>query len=232
VTLLTRLASALLDLALPPRCLGCGARDAWVCPGCAAGLPRLPAARCRVCAAPLTGTLICPTCYRDRPHFDAVYAPFRHDGLARELVHALKYRGHRHLAVPLAQAAAAVVDRPGYDLVVPVPLHPSRLARRGFNQSELLARAVAATLELPLAAGALERVRSTEPQTEMPRPAARVANVRGAFRATAGLRGLDVLLVDDVCTTGATVDACAAALRRAGAARLDVLVVTRAVTQL
>jgi ComF family protein len=226
--LLGRLTGRLLDLPLPRRCLGCGARGAWVCPDCAEQLAPLPPSRCRVCAAPSSGTVVCPSCYRRPPRFDAVHAAYRHDGLARELVHALKYRQCRYLAPPLAGAmVAAFAPAQPPSVVVPVPLHPSRRAERGFNQSELLAGEVAAALGLELRDG-LERVRATASQTGLS-PAERSANVRGAFAARLELPGAAVLLVDDVCTTGATLGAAASALRRAGAARVEALVATRAV---
>jgi ComF family protein len=228
---LGRLIDALIDLALPRRCLGCGARGAWVCPDCDRQIARLPERRCRICALPLSGPLVCPSCYRDRPRFDALQAAYRHDGLARTLVHGLKYRRQRHLAEPLASAMVAVLPlacRPS--VVVPVPLHPTRRAERGFNQSELLARAVAAALAVELC-DALERVRPTVAQTGLS-PGDRAANVRGAFAARQALAGATVLLIDDVCTTGATLGAAAVALRRAGASRVDALVATRTVTPL
>jgi ComF family protein len=221
------LADWLLDLPLPRRCVGCAARGEWLCAQCAATLPRLPAARCRICAVPLGGALVCPDCYRRPPPFEAVHAAYRHDGLARELVHRLKYRRGRHLAPTLGAAmAAALGPAPAPTLVVPVPLHPARRAERGFNQSELLAADVAARLGRPLG-DALERVRPTAAQTGLS-PAERAVNVRGAFRARADLAGAAVLLVDDVCTTGATLGAAAGALRRAGAASVEALVATRA----
>jgi ComF family protein len=235
---LQRLSGALLDLLLPRRCAGCGVRESWLCPDCAATLPPLPAARCRVCAIPLAGTLVCPTCYRDPPRYDAIHAPFLHDGLARELVHCLKYRAQRHLAEPLARAAAAALstavdaERPSsrYDLVVPVPLHASRRQERGFNQSELLARHVADAIGAPVAPTMLDRSRATEAQTQLRGAPARFANVRGAFTVGGDCRGKRVLLVDDVCTTGATLEACAAALKRACATRVDAVVITRTAT--
>jgi ComF family protein len=236
--ILHRLSGAFLDLLLPRRCAGCGVRESWICPDCAATLARLPAARCRVCAIPLTGTLICPSCYRDPPRYDALHAPFLHDGLARDLVHALKYRGQRHLAEPLAHAAAAALPAaveseslsPAYDLIAPVPLHASRRRERGFNQSELLARHLAETIGPPVLPELLERSRATEAQTQLRGAPARFANVRGAFAVRGDCRGARILLVDDVCTTGATLEACAAALKRAGATQVDALVVTRTAT--
>lgn len=224
---LARLVAAALDVALPPRCLGCGARDAWVCPDCAAGLPRLPRQRCQVCAAPLRGVAVCPACYRRPPPFDRVDAPFRYDGLARDLVRGLKYHDQRHLAPILAGAMAGALTDGTVDLVVPVPLHPTRRAERGFNQSELLAIHVAARLGLRCDPAALRRERPTRPQVELAR-AERAANVRGAFAASGRLDGRRALLVDDVYTTGATLSACAAALKQAGVVQVTCLVATRA----
>jgi len=90
----------LLDVALPPRCVGCGTRDSWICHDYAGALPLLPSKRCRVCAVPQPGPQVCADCYRNPPRFDALHTAFLHEGLARELVHGLKYRGHRHLTEP------------------------------------------------------------------------------------------------------------------------------------
>jgi ComF family protein len=174
------------------------------------------------------GVAVCPACYRRRPRFDKVAAPYLHEGLARDLVHALKYRGHRHVA-PILAAAMADAAPADVDVVVAVPLHSNRRAERGFNQSELLARAAAGRLALPLRLDALRRERPTRPQVELAHDE-RAANVLGAFVAPVRLDGTRVLLVDDVCTTGATLDACAAALKRAGASRVACLVATRAST--
>jgi ComF family protein len=221
------LASRVLDLVLPPRCAGCGERESWLCPSCASGLPRVDGPRCRVCAAGLTADVsLCPDCYRDPPPLERVVAAFRHEGLARRLVLDLKYRRHRHLAGPLGALLAAAAPT-GVDAVVPVPLHPLRRRERGFNQSELLALEVGRRLDRPLAADALRRTRDTPRQTGLS-PRERLANVRGAFAAGARLDGRRLLLVDDVCTTGATLYACAGALRRAGASAVVAAVVTRA----
>jgi ComF family protein len=221
-------AARLLDLLVPPRCVGCGGRDSWLCRSCRADLPMLPEQSCRVCAAPLAGPVQrCPSCYRTPPPVGRVHAALRHDGVARQLVLGLKYRGGRHLVAPLADLVAPIVPG-GVDLLVPVPLHESRLRQRGFNQSELLAREVGKRTRRPVLVGALERVRETPSQTGLS-PAERVENVRGAFAAVDRLDGRHVLLVDDVCTTGATLYASARALKRAGAASVQALVATRAV---
>jgi ComF family protein len=220
-------AARLLDLLVPPRCVGCGGRDSWLCAGCRGELPALPEQSCRVCAAPVAGPVQrCPSCYRTPPPVARVHAALRHDGVARQLVLGLKYRGGRHLVAPLAELVAPIVPG-GVDVLVPVPLHESRLRQRGFNQSELLAREIGRRTRRPVLVGALERVRETPSQTGLT-PAQRVENVRGAFAAVDRLDGRHVLLVDDVCTTGATLYASARALKRAGAASVQAIVATRA----
>jgi ComF family protein len=155
----------------------------------------------------------------------------------RAAIHALKYGGRTPVAGPLA---ALLVERgtallpadagggPAFDGVVPVPLHPARLAERGFNQAELLAAPCAAAWGRPLLPQALGRVRPTQPQTELDADARR-RNVAGAFavRRPAEVAGRRLLLVDDVLTTGATVRAAARALREGGAAAIGVLVLAR-----
>lgn len=151
----------------------------------------------------------------------------RHDGVARQLVLGLKYRRGKHLAGPLADLVAPLVPA-GVDALVPVPLHENRVRERGFNQSELLANELGARVGRPVLAAALNRVRETPSQTGLS-PSERVENVRGAFAAAERLDGQHVLLVDDVCTTGATLYACARTLRRAGVASVQAIVATRAV---
>jgi ComF family protein len=163
-----------------------------------------------------------------RPNVDCARAIGAYDGALRAIVHALKYDGRRSLAVPLAALmrarAAALVD--AADVAVPVPLHPSRLRQRGFNQAADLARG----LGVPVVS-ARKRVRATPTQTSLP-AARRHGNVRGAFTITRHARvlaGCTVLLVDDVSTTGATLDACARTLKAAGAAEVRALTAARAV---
>jgi ComF family protein len=222
------LATRLLDLIVPPRCAGCGRRDTWLCPSCRAELPRLPDRSCRVCAAPVAGAVHrCAECYRDPPPVARVHAALRHDGVARQLVLGLKYRRGKHLVQPLVDLIAPITPD-DVDVLVPVPLHERRLRERGFNQSELLAVELARRTARPVAGDALARVRETSSQAGLS-PGERVENVRGAFAASARLDGRSVLLVDDVCTTGATLYACARALKRSGAATVQAVVATRAV---
>ena len=172
----------------------------------------------------------CPRCRRGRPSLDRARAIGAYDGVLRAIVHALKYEGRRSLARPLAMMmrdrGAEILA--GAACVVPVPLHPSRRRARGFNQSVDLAR----RLGLPVR-HALRRVRATAVQTTLP-AAQRHRNVRGAFAATRvarTLRGATVVLVDDVCTTGATLDACARTLKEAGVVEVRALTAARVVSR-
>ncbi|MBM4437931.1 MAG: ComF family protein [Actinobacteria bacterium] len=156
---------------------------------------------------------------------DWVYVRLPFETPLREAIHRLKYDNKRYLASELAAIAAPALEpATAIDAVVAVPLHPAREAVRGYNQSDLIARALGKLLDRPVTPELLRRQRVTPPQTSLAR-ADRLQNVRGAFAAAPAARGLRVLLVDDVLTTGATIDACARALRRARAQWVGALVV-------
>ncbi len=154
-------------------------------------------------------------------------APWIHAGLARALVHNLKFRGHRHLASVMADAMCPLL-LPDVDLIVPIPLHRDRMSERGYNQAALLAREIGSRLLCDVELTLLLRIRSTRPQTGLAK-SDRLINVRGAFALTGKVDpSKHVLLVDDVSTTGATLAACADALSRAGVRRISAIVATRA----
>jgi ComF family protein len=172
----------------------------------------------------------CPRCCEHPPAFVRAVAAGRYEGALRDLVHALKYDGRRSLSRGLGgmmrARGAAVID--ACEVAVPVPLHPSKRRARGFNQADDLAR----VLGLPLA-GALRRVRKTAAQADLAADA-RLVNVRSAFAMTRQqprIAGRTVLLVDDVTTTGATLNECALTLRAGGAAEVYAITAARAVTQ-
>jgi competence protein ComFC len=209
--------TALADLFYPERCVGCERRASDVlCRTCFETLPMVGSPVCRRCGLPTAfTTYVCEECKNVDFGFESAMAPLKYEGVGKKIVHALKYRGYKRvverLAVPLM---LQVLGDGRFDAVVPVPLHRSRLRKRGFNQAELLARGVAERMKATVS-DTLQVVRSTRDQVELS-AAQRRANVAGAYAATEPLRG-KLLLVDDVFTTGATMSACAATLLRAGA---------------
>ncbi len=184
-----------------------------------------------MCAAPLSGpkALRCARCRLRRPVLDSCTAVYEYGGQLAVALRRLKFNGRSDIAKslrPLLVDAFELAAKRA-DLALPVPLHRRRLASRGFNQAQRLLIPLASACQIPVARTALRRRRNTEPQAQLPAKARR-ANLQDAFEAKGGIRGKRILLVDDVRTTGSTLDAAARALRRAGAAEVHAFVVARA----
>jgi ComF family protein len=231
---------ALASLFYPTLCAGClepiGERD-HLCVSCAESAPRIKAPFCYTCSEPfegeITDTFSCANCAHHRLYFEAAVSTFRSRGIVRKLIHDFKYHGDIHLRRPIAAWLGATLADPRlhgrrFDIVVPVPLHPARKRERGFNQAELLAQVLCAGAGLKLQP-ALERIRYTTTQTAFDR-AERMENLRGAFRLRRKIdvRGLRVLLIDDVLTTGSTLSECARVLKAAGAISVHAATAARA----
>lgn len=210
-------------------CLLCGAASEReiLCHACIAELPRLPPQCCPRCALPTPNGEICGRCLADPPHYDAAKAAFSYDFPLDRLVQSFKY-GHRlALAGFLGRHLAATAGDIDADLIVPLPLHATRLRERGFNQALELARPLARLTCVPIDARSCRRIRPTPAQAALPWRE-RVKNIRGAFHCDTDFGGKRVLLVDDVMTTGASIDECARTLKLHGAASVTALVVARA----
>jgi ComF family protein len=215
-----------LDLVFPPRCVGCRSFGSFLCSRCLATMRRAQPPRCPVCWMPVLSPAegsgdggVCGRC-RGRPFaFEAARCPFVYDGAAREAVHALKYQGLSAVAQVMARAMAECLEEWALSAaaLVPVPLTGGRRRSRGYNQSEVLARELSALSGVPVVAGVLVRRRGASPQARAADEAARRANVANAFavRQRGRLAG-PLLLIDDVMTSGATLDSCARVLRAAG----------------
>lgn len=237
---LRRLGQTVLSLFYPPHCAECGAETptgCHLCDTCAREARRLVAPFCQICSEPfpgaITGEFTCANCGDRQFHFSTVVAPYRSRGVVRDFIHRFKYRGDFYLRHQLGAWMAdgledARLSEPAVDALVPVPLHAARRREREFNQAQVLAELVAPRAGVPVRLH-LERIRYTTTQTRLNREQ-RMENLRGAFRVrqNADVTGLHLLLIDDVMTTGSTVDECARVLRRAGAASVRVLTVARA----
>ncbi len=225
----------LLDALFPPACRLCGARTQisnGLCKGCLQDLPRLGLA-CQQCARPLQGTtsLRCARCQRQPPRFDATMALFHYQPPVDYLLKRLKF-AHDHgigallaglLAEPLKQRGTALPD-----LLLPMPLHPSRLRERGYNQATEIARPLAETLAIPLRQDLCRRTRPTQAQSLLGTTARRL-NVRHAFAVSAPMHVRHVAIVDDVMTTGSSAGELARVIKQAGVVEVEVWVIARAI---
>lgn len=223
--------SALLDALLPSACLLCSGTAAGpaglTCARCDADLPRLSVPACPVCATPLgtAATASCGHCLRSPPAYDATIAGLRYAYPVDRLVHGLKF-GHRLAIAHFFAERLLQGNRPVGDLLLPVPLAAARLAERGFNQAVEIARPLAQATGLVLDSRSLVRIRNTPPQSRLPWRM-RQRNVRSAFECHGDVAGKAVVLVDDVMTTGATLDAIARCLKDHGATRVTNWVAVR-----
>lgn len=220
----------LADLLFPPRCLGCRRVDTWLCADCLGQIPRIEPPFCTRCGDRVEGGEICARCQTSPLHISRIRSVAHFEGTVRHAMHHLKYRGHTALAEPLGGLLATYWARhpAPVDAVVPVPLHAARLRERGYNQAALLAREMARRLGLAVDERTLVRERPTAPQVGLT-ASQRKDNVHDAFRClNDALVGKQVLLIDDVCTTGATLEACTLALQRKGACSVQALTLARA----
>lgn len=224
-----RVSGFALDLLFPRTCAGCGREGRFLCGECSDTLKQVEPPICACCGLPLERRVVCPDCH-DMPFaIDGIRSAYRHTDLARDLVRSLKYNNVKALAAPLARLMSQYMEANPLpaDVIVAVPTHPKRIRKRGYNQAELLAGELSRFTGLPKAIGSLTRPRNTPPQVRLGATDRR-ANVEGAFLCTNGaFANRRVLLIDDVCTTGATLNSCAIALKEAGAASVWGLTLSR-----
>jgi ComF family protein len=236
--------SAALDVLFPPLCHVCrkfipAAGDLHICPDCRELMPPIVAPLCTVCGIPFIGSgsdHVCGSCCTSVPRFDAARAALAYEGASRDLIHSFKYRNKTHLRRPLALLTMERLSEFIYsrqpDLIMAVPLHRKKLSSRGFNQAILLGEIFSQRLNIPLDRRNLRRIRWTEPQVNLA-AVDRRTNVKGAFLIHDSVLVKDrrILLVDDVLTTGSTVEECSRVLKASGAADVTVITVARALAQ-
>ena len=221
-----------LDLLFPCWCLGCGKEGSLICPSCRRKLPAINSPTCPRCGIPQTGGIICSACSNHRHDIDGIRSPFRFEAVVRQAIHQLKYRNLRAITEPLAELLSNYLDAhpiPG-EVLVPVPLHRRRLRERGYNQSELLAIELGKIVKLPVIADCIIRNKHTSTQARAASVAERRNNVSNAFTCrNHSLQNKKIILIDDVATSGATLNACAATLKTAGAVSVWGLTIAREV---
>ena len=226
---LRQLGRQLADLALPGNCLLCSANsaEALLCHACAADLPALPEALCPQCGEQSPHGERCGACLKATPHFASTTALLSYDFPTDRLIQSLKYAHQLAVGAWLGKLLAERLREHPADLIMPLPLHPDRLRERGFNQAVEIARPIAHALGKALSLDCLHRVRATPPQAEL-KLKDRERNVRGAFECRQEIEGRKILLIDDVMTSGATLNEAARILMLHGAERVDVAVAARA----
>jgi ComF family protein len=218
---------------LGQRCLLCGATDAdsVFCAGCREDLPWLTPSRCPVCALPAPDSRVCGECLKRPPKFDRTLAVFSYGFPTDALIQAMKYEHKLEIAGALgAELSSAVGDAPLPDALIPVPLSPARLLKRGFNQSLEIAKVIKKQHRLRMPAEAAQRIKETPPQVLLPWKE-RAKNIRGAFACESDFSFQHVALVDDVMTTGATLNELARVVKKAGAREVSCWVVARTLRQ-
>ena len=234
------LLEAAVSLLYPSVCTICGrsvGAGEYLCDQCEAKTVRIVAPFCQKCSEPFEGAITsaftCANCAHRTIYFDAAVAAYRGRGIVRQMIHEFKYGRQIHLRHLVARWLHAALDDERlcgrrFDVIIPVPLHPTRQRERGFNQASLLAELLSAQTSIP-AKPVLERIRYTTTQTALDR-SERMENLHNAFRLrkNADVRGLRVLLVDDVLTTGSTLNECARLLKRAGALSVHAATAARA----
>ena len=217
---LTKLKGAALDLLFPQWCVGCGKEGDFLCHSCCQALPRIMPPLCPQCGKPQSSGILCPSCVGWQTEIEGIRSPFRFEGVIRQAIHQLKYRNLRALVSPLARLLMdyLILNPVPGEVLVPVPLHQKRLRERGYNQSYLLARELGKLINLPVVDDCLIRQRHAPPQARTASVEERRSNAANAFTCcNHKLQGKQVLLIDDVATSGATLDACASALKATGA---------------
>jgi ComF family protein len=218
-----------LNSILKPYCLLCAdynANEIGLCSPCFSSLPWHTTAQCPQCAL-ITDGAICGNCLNAEPAFDATYALFTYTYPIDSILQQYKYNDMLHLANVFAKIFHQHHKTPhSIDLVIPMPMHPQRLQERGFNQALEIARYLAKQFKIEVNYQTCQRIKLTPPQAGLPLKE-RIKNVRGVFECKQPLQGLNIVIVDDVMTTGASMNELASTLKKAGAAHVECWVIAR-----
>jgi competence protein ComFC len=217
---LKQLRHEVTDFFFPCVCMGCGKVGGFVCENCSRKMSRILPPLCRRCGRPESSGAYCAECWKHKSSLDAVRSVFIFEGIVRQAVHEFKYRNVQAVSGCMAGFMSRYFLENGLigDMLVPVPLHDRRLRQRGYNQSQLLAADLSQQVSVAVNTVLVKRVRNTGPQARSSSVYERRANMENAFECTSGAAyGRDIVVIDDVCTSGATLESCASALKKAGA---------------
>ena len=216
-----RLVESILNLIFPPRCVGCSKTGNFFCQKCREKLVYLPPPLCVKCSEPIHSGTICHQCRSRQWNIDGIQSAFQYEGAIRQAIIQFKYHNVKALAEPLARLMVPRLELSplNADMLIPVPSHPQRLRERGYNQAALLAGKLGRLTFIPVDDRALVRTKNTPQQAKTDSLAQRIENMADAFACKSrDLSGKRILLIDDVCTSGTTLNSCAIPLKAAGAA--------------
>ena len=227
---LTQIPDLLVDFFFPSRCLGCGKWGDLICEKCYLDLPRIVPPICTKCGRPESSGGLCPSCWNSPPAIDGIRSVFRFEGIVRKAIHHLKYYDLKSIAKDLGSVLFDYIalNKLEYDIIVPVPLHKRRLKQRGYNQSFLISAELGKLGGRAVLSNALHRVKDGIPQTKTTGVQQRRKNVKNAFICSNDdIINSNVILIDDVCTSGATLESCSLVLKEAGAKTVWGLTIAR-----
>jgi len=213
------ISSELIKFFFPARCIGCGKWGDFLCQRCVKKLPRISPPICLKCGKPETSGSYCAACWGTTTSIDGIRSVFHFEGVIRKAIHELKYYHLKAISACMTQFLYNFLQEnpvPG-DLIIPVPIHKNRIKQRGYNQSSLISAELGKLIGIPVVENCLVRARDTYPQVRSLNLDQRRKNVHNAFTCNSGTYdGKKVILIDDVCTSGATLEACAVALKKGG----------------
>lgn len=221
---LKQLRNEVIDFFFPRSCVGCGKVGDFVCIKCSKKLARLQPPICQRCGRPESSGTYCNECWGTNTGLDSIRSVFVFDGIIRSAVHELKYRNLQSIAGCLSQYMAEYFQENKLtgDILLAVPMHEKRMKRRGYNQSELLANEISNMISIPVISGVIVRARDNKPQARTTCVEERRKNMENAFTCVSNdIKGKEVIIIDDVCTSGATLEACAAVLKERGAKKVS-----------
>lgn len=218
-----------VDFVYPPECAGCNKPGEIWCNDCQESVRAITGPICPICGYPLTRNEVCPDCQETPPPYTALRSWAEYEGPLREALHNLKYKNDLELANVFSSALVNIIQTAhwNFDFIIPMPISPNHYKSRGYNQSVVIARPIALTLGIPIVSNVVKRIKETRSQVNLNREE-RFKNLQSAFSAnSAKLLNKKVLLVDDICTTGATISSCSKTLKGAGCSEIYCLTIAR-----